>query len=199
MDHRRPSELDAERLSDAAAKRLLTRASELDATGAAVTDLRAAAAEAGISPQAFDAALAEMRGDEQASAVAVAPPPARRRRRGRLFAVVLGLVFWVIMRSRGPSDVEVVAPPAGAMVEETVLLRCLAPQQAAELIRPHLALPTNTIGIPAAPGSRSVTVFATPEQLRRVRSVLDQQDVAGSASCAGAPVGAPGIDPRSPR
>lgn len=191
MDHRRPAEPDSERLSDAAAKRLLTRASELDATGAAVTDLRAAAAEAGISPQAFDAALAELRGAEQASAVDVAPPPARRRRRGRLLAVVLGLVFWVIMRSRAPSDVEVGAPPSGAMVEETLLLSCLAPQQAAELIRPHLALPTNTIEIPAAPGSRTLNVFATPEQLQEVRSVLDRQDVVGSAACAVAPGSAP--------
>jgi hypothetical protein len=191
VDHRRPDEADAERLSDSAAKRLLTRASELDATGAAVTDLRAAAAEAGISAHAFDAALAEMRGAEQAGSLDVARPPARRRRRGRLFAVVLGLVFWLILRSRGPSDPEVVAPPSGAMVEESVPLSCLSPQQAAELIRPHLALPTNTIEISAAPGSRTLNVFATPEQLQKVRSVLDKQDVAGSAACAVAPLRAP--------
>jgi len=51
-------------LPDAIASRLLARASELDALrndDLAVTDLRAAAAEAGISGPAFDAALAELR------------------------------------------------------------------------------------------------------------------------------------------
>jgi len=51
-------------LPDAIASRLLARASELDAVrddDLAVADLRAAAAEAGISGLAFDAALAELR------------------------------------------------------------------------------------------------------------------------------------------
>lgn len=50
-------------LPDAIASRVLARASELDALGdnhAAVADLRAAAAEAGISGLAFDSALAEL-------------------------------------------------------------------------------------------------------------------------------------------
>jgi hypothetical protein len=45
--------------------------------------------------------------------------------------------------------------------------------------------------ISAAPGSRTLNVFATPEQLQKVRSVLDKQDVAGSAACAVAPLRAP--------
>jgi len=60
---RKRDESDAERLPEQVASRLLTRASELDAAqraGSAVTELRAAATEAGISPAAFDAALSEL-------------------------------------------------------------------------------------------------------------------------------------------
>ena len=66
-------------LPDAIASRLLARASELDVVrddGLAVTDLRAAAAEAGIAGRAFDAALAELRG---AGRVGTSDASARRR------------------------------------------------------------------------------------------------------------------------
>ncbi len=56
----RPGDRDPEVLSEPAAARLLARASELDElrrAGTSVADLRAAAAEAGISAPAFDAAL----------------------------------------------------------------------------------------------------------------------------------------------
>jgi hypothetical protein len=102
---RRPREPDAEVLSDPVAERLLARASELDAAhgaGAAVDDLRAAAAEAGISAGAF-----------------------------------------VVMLSRTPTDA--VAGAAAPMVEEAFVLRCLSPGEAAELVRPLLHLPTNTV------------------------------------------------------
>lgn len=68
-------------LPDAIASRLLARASELDALrndDVAVADLRAAAAEAGISAPAFDAALAELRHTGRVPANDGLP----RRRRG---------------------------------------------------------------------------------------------------------------------
>lgn len=55
---------DAERLPEEAARRLLTRASELEAARGAelsVAELRLAAREAGIAPEAFEQALAELR------------------------------------------------------------------------------------------------------------------------------------------
>ena len=81
MQDRRRVEPKLEVLSEPAAARLLARASELDATlaaGATLTDLRTAAAEAGISSGAFDAALAEMRAAEHAPAPDVTPRPRPR-------------------------------------------------------------------------------------------------------------------------
>ena len=72
---------DAERLPEEAARRLLQRASELEAarnTGLSVAELREAAREAGITPAAFDQALAELRSADSSSAVAT--PTSRRWR-----------------------------------------------------------------------------------------------------------------------
>lgn len=63
---------EAERLPEDAARRLLARASELEAarsTELSVAELREAAREAGIAPAAFEQALAELR-DEQRSVAA---------------------------------------------------------------------------------------------------------------------------------
>jgi hypothetical protein len=56
------SDSGGERLSESAARRLIARAAELDATGESgvpIAQLRRVAAEAGIGREAFDAALAE--------------------------------------------------------------------------------------------------------------------------------------------
>ena len=83
MPRRSPAYPDSGVLPEAAAERLLARASELDAArrrGAAVSDLRAAAEEAGISPQAFDAALAELNESDAATRGADAHGPTRAPR-----------------------------------------------------------------------------------------------------------------------
>ena len=70
---------DAERLPEDAARRLLARASELEAARGAelsVAELREAAREAGIAPAAFEQALAELRDEERA--VPAVPAPRRR-------------------------------------------------------------------------------------------------------------------------
>ena len=91
---------DAERLPEEAARRLLQRASELEAARSAqvsVAELREAAREAGITPGAFEQALAEFRGTDPL----VAPVSARRRRLARLWpaAVVLaGLLSLLVLR-----------------------------------------------------------------------------------------------------
>ena len=71
---------DAERLSHEAARRLLERATELEAAssaGLSVGELREAAREAGITPDAFEQALTEFRGVDRL------PSSPRRRPDGR--------------------------------------------------------------------------------------------------------------------
>ena len=96
---------DAERLPEEAARRLLTRASELEASRVAelsVAELREAAREAGIAPASFEQALAELRGRDLSAA---APsPPTRLRRLTRLWpvAVILVILSFVFLRMVAP-------------------------------------------------------------------------------------------------
>lgn len=89
---------DAERLSADAARRLLARASELEAarvTDLSVAELREAAREAGIAPSAFEQALAELRARNPATAGVPASP---RRRLARLWpaALILGALLSIL-------------------------------------------------------------------------------------------------------
>jgi hypothetical protein len=69
------SPLDPERIAGATARRLLERATALDTDGPTLDQLRQAAEEAGISPTAFDAAVAEWRAGRHV----VSATPARVR------------------------------------------------------------------------------------------------------------------------
>ncbi|MGH7695028.1 MAG: hypothetical protein ACRENH_08605 [Gemmatimonadaceae bacterium] len=102
---RKREESDAELLPEHMASRLLTRASELDAArraGAAVSELRAAATEAGISPAAFEAALSELR--EAKAQVLHEMKPRRRVPMWAFSAVVaaltIGALFVALMLIR---------------------------------------------------------------------------------------------------
>ena len=92
------SEPDSVRLSEDSAAVLLARATELDAAGAnrvSIAELRQAARDAGIAPEAFEQALSEFRA---AGAVAAVRPPERRRwRRYLAMGVVLGAVLFVFV------------------------------------------------------------------------------------------------------
>ena len=71
MSQRREREGESARLSDDTAERLLARATQLDfarTSGASIAELRQAATEAGISPEAFDQALVELHGSGTAAA-----------------------------------------------------------------------------------------------------------------------------------
>jgi len=181
MDNPRPPRPDSEVLPDAVADRLLARASELDAarrSGAALSQLRAAATEAGISAGAFDAAVEEMRG-----AAPVAAPVRRQRHLGlglTTVAFILVVAGWFMVRQVAPS------PAAPAMMEQAVVLRCLPAADAAELVRPLLTLPENTLQASTRAGSRVLTVRATPGQWQRVRALLDRTERA-MGSCPTAP------------
>lgn len=180
MSDRRRVESDAEVLPALVAERLLKRASELDAArtaGTAVAELRAAAAEAGISPDAFDAALGELQKADQTPSPVSAVSTRRWR---RLFlglagfgAIVLALATIVIpMR---------LVPATANMGEHTIQLNCLSADKAVELIRPLLKDPANTI---VRPGNSTSTVIihATPEQVQNVRAAIDPID--NAQSCA---------------
>jgi hypothetical protein len=187
VDHRHPANRDDEVLPDPVAARLLDRASQLDAalrTGAPVAELRAAAAEAGISAAAFDAALAELRAaEEQRTRQATERP--RRSRARPLAAVLLGLAAFASMAVfRRATPVDNAAAAAVPVVEQAFLLRCLSSGEAAELMRPLLQLPTNTIVHSPARAPRVLTVRGTAEQMASVKALLDKHESAGSAACA---------------
>jgi hypothetical protein len=176
---RLPNESDSEVLSNPVAERVLSRASELDAAlrggTMAVSELRAAAVEAGISSEAFDAALAEVRDAEEAPVPNVSTqPPAHRWR------WLLGVA--AVLVTVGTLGVARVAPDAAGppMVEQTFLLRCLSAGQAARLVRPVLDLPTNAV---MASPDGVLIVHATSVQIEKVHSVLDPYESAGAPAC----------------
>lgn len=189
MDHRHPANRDDEVLSDPVAARLLDRASQLDAalrTGAPVAELRAAAAEAGISAAAFEAALAEMRAEDEQRT----PRAVDRTRRAWARPLVVGLLglaafaSMAVVRTPTPAGEAAASVPT---VEQSFLLRCLSPGEAAELIRPLLQLPANTIVHAPARAPRVLRVTGTAEQMASVKALLDKHESAGSAACASRP------------
>ena len=186
MTDDRPSRADI--LSEPDASRLLARASELDATYRTLAELRAAAAGAGISDRAFDAALAEMRAERAPTMIEPTPTPRRPR---RLMAIVGGALLVLMLavgvsRMVGPA-LSIEAP----LLREAYLLRCLSPGEAAELIRPVLTLGSNQVKASPANAPRALTVYGTREQLAQVRSLLDDLDALGSVACTRAPTPTP--------
>ena len=199
MPNRSPQEHDPERLTQSAAERLLTRASDLDAARGAGSDvhaLRSAAAEAGISMPAFDAALAELREADKAPLLEVR---AQLRRRARfwglavagMFVFALGAVFFLWVARRAPAGVSVGPPEGAPVVEESILLGCLSPGEAAEMVRPLLTLPSNTIVISPERAPRVLTLTATPTQLEEVKAMLSKVEDPASQACATRPTPQP--------
>lgn len=161
------------------AEELLARASELDvanASGSAIADLRQAAQEAGISAQSFDAALAEMHDVPRKPAV----PAPRRTRRRMIIGAVLGFLTAITVNSlRHPSSS---LTPASSLVTEDMVLKCITPEDAAQLIRPVLQKPAATVVISGAPGTRVLTVKATRDQMQQAKATIDRYE-ANSATC----------------
>ena len=187
MQNHPPREPAPDTLPESAVARLLARASELDAPRAAALDvaaLRAAAVEAGISAHSFDAALAELR----AAGPGLPDVRERPRWRSRLWALAAVALALVTVSTYGVSRVIVPSGPAveiGApMVEEALLLECLSPGEAAELIRPLLRHPSNTVVASPQHAPRVLTIRGTPTQLRDERSLLQRHETPGTAACA---------------
>ena len=195
MQHRLPPRPEPDVLTESVAARLLARASELDAArvaGVSVSELRAAAVEAGISTRAFDAALAELQGAEQARVPDVSAQPRRAPKTRALAAKVTALVFaaGALILFLGRVTTVASAPPGPPLVEETVLLRCLSPGEAAALIRPLFGLRTDGVVLYAPQRAERVLIIrATPSQLRRAKAVLEEHESVGSAACTARPPG----------
>ena len=178
MNRRLPEKPEVQVLDEPLAARVLARASELEsALGAGITvpDLRAAAAEAGISTRAFDAALAEVQNAERAHTPHASIP--RRRRRlmwpvTAMFAFLITVATVAVGRTVAPAPI----PALGSMVEEAFLLRCLSQSQAAELIRPVLRESPSAMVLAPQRAAGVLTVRATPEQMQRVRAVFDKYE-----------------------
>ena len=169
MNDRSRLKPDAELLPEAMTARVLTRASELDAlrrAGASIADLRAAATEAGISPQAFDDALAELRNSEGAQVATVAPRRTRLKAIVAVVALLIGLALYAIARTVVPTNVTTVVERLG--------MRCLTPAQVGELVRPVVDPKTTNISFSdASPGVFTIT--ATAADVAKVKSLLENQ------------------------
>jgi hypothetical protein len=118
---------------------LLQRASEIDATGqsgATVAELRHAAQAAGISEQAFDAALAELQQAQQPAPMRTDRQPTRYSRLVRiaaLWALVLGVPLAALFTMRANR----VKADAGAerLVDATIQLACLSARDATQRLQ----------------------------------------------------------------
>lgn len=178
-------------LSEAMVAEVLARASELDqlrASGTAVADLRTAATEAGITADSFDAALAELQNRTPAQG-----RMARNRSQWRTRAIIATTVLVllaamamlkVVTPRRTMSDIHV-APPR--LIDETIVLQCLTPDEAAELIRPVLNLRENRVVIRPTQNTRLLALSATAVQLQQVKTLLAPYEAAGSPTCATRP------------
>lgn len=166
------------------AERLLRRATLLDTARAdmvSVSDLRAGAAEAGISRAAFDTALAELHAEASGRSDARAGGTMRRRRVRRLGAVaalaIAAAVAGVVQLRH------VRQTPVTSLVEETILVRCLAPEDAAELVRPVLDDGQSSATIHRGNAFRAIRIRATPAAMRRVKALLAEQERGPLRSC----------------
>jgi hypothetical protein len=183
MQRRGPAKPDAELLPKQAAERLLARASELDAArhdSAALTDLRAAAAEAGISAESFDEALAELRAADEAQVPEVST--VTRPRLG-VRTLALGATAAILLLIGVFMTTRLVSVPTS--VAQTFPVRCLTPGQVAELMRPVLGNTGTFAYNPQVPGT--VTIRGTPEQIASARSLLERNDGAGGSCPAASP------------
>jgi hypothetical protein len=187
VSSRDPRKSDIDTLPTAAAERLLERASQLDSARAdevPVAGLRAAAAEAGISVPAFEAALAELHDGSSAGAPTVAGPSRRAWRTwivGAGAAVILAVGALAALRQRLLPGGDAV--PSVATAEEAILLRCLTPGDAAELVRPLVQDRASSVRFSPAHAPHVLTVRTTPAQLERVKARIADYESAGTVTC----------------
>lgn len=174
-----------ERLPEDVVNRVLNRATALDAQHGAsvpVDVLRAAARDAGISEQAFEAALAEERRGVLAS------PPRRVFQRKRFLVVAaVGAVLIAIpplfLVLRSPSRTMSVDRSA---VEETFLLRCADQEATASRIRRNVREKGSVRLWYNSKETRVLHVSARPEIMTKIRAEIAAAEV-DAPTCAAPP------------
>lgn len=110
----------------------------------------------------------------------------RRRRIGRvavtLTAIALGISIWFAADTMVPDFLRASIGQNPSLRTETIPLRCLSPQQAAELINPYVRSNGSTYYI-APTGIAAITVRASEAELRQVREVLGNFDNGRNGTC----------------
>jgi hypothetical protein len=93
-------------------------------------------------------------------------------------AVAAAATVLFILASR-----QTAGPLPMATVSETFRLQCLSPEQAAEVLRPHIP---PTVSLLIRPNSQLgiIKIGASPEEMEHVRSVLDRYDTPAMSHCA---------------
>jgi len=106
----------------------------------------------------------------------------RRRKVALYYELGLGIatvaiVFFMMMSRIVPG------PPPSARVSETFRLQCLSPEQAAEVLRPHIQA-TGLISFQPNSPLGVIRVEASREDMVTARSVLDRYDNPAESQCA---------------
>lgn len=179
MDERTRNHETRDVIADSAAAQLLKRAVEIDAKrgmSVSITDLRAAAMEAGISTDAFEDALAELRARDPRS---VASPGRTRRLRQIGIAALTAMMLvagYLVTRLLSPARAPV------ATMEQIFSLQCIGGQEAAIQVRDAVG-PEGTISITKG-APHILRVRTTPKQMQDVQSILGRIDGPESSACA---------------
>ncbi|MDP9178400.1 MAG: hypothetical protein M3O61_12030 [Gemmatimonadota bacterium] len=117
----------------------------------------------------------------------------KRRRLGivvsAFLATLLAATLWIAwVRLVVPAARETVELASSQHLTETLELKCLSPAEAGTLISPYVRANGSLYYLPTG-GLRVITVKATPEEMKTVRSLLGRFDSAPAGSCrtGGAP------------
>jgi hypothetical protein len=167
----------SELLTQAAARKLLERAGEIDYESTSVDALRAAALEAGISRAAFEAALAEMR---TKPAVQSAPPRRSSTKRWLAGIGAVALLLFGITMVRIPATVE-----QRGFARGEVYVKCLPMETAVHLAKSTLG-PNSEIRMPN--GSRILRVSGSVDDMKRLQQAIESAERTAT-SCTNPPPG----------
>ena len=113
---------------------------------------------------------------------------ARRRKIARLlsiaFAALIVVTLWITwVRVIVPGMQATAELARSNLITETIKLECLSSEQAGDLISPYVRTNGSLYYI-AKPPLRVITVRATAEELRNVRTVLERFDNSSETACA---------------
>src|SRR5687768_10622599 len=112
---------------------------------------------------------------------------AKRRRLGfvvsAFLAALLAATLWIAwVRVVVPAARETVELTSNQHLTETLELTCLSPSDAGTLISPYVRANGSLYYLPTG-GLRVITVKATPEEMKTVKSLLGRFDAAPAGSC----------------